>query len=148
MSTISCGKTTGAGHFTDIASHAWMILTFRHRGAGLDLGGAHMLLLGIVASLVAGVTALLPVAGDQVEFLAFWQAALVTGIAISVFYVVLGRRSAAAMIALILFTAPVELALLLLFESPHLFILLIKLWLFSAQAVFVLRADRVAVSCQ
>lgn len=51
------------------------------------------------------------------------------------------------MIALILFTAPVELALLLLFESPHLFILVSKLWFISAQAVFVLRADHVAVSC-
>jgi len=148
MSTNSYGKTTDPAFFTALMRHACLILSFRHRGSELDMGGTHMLLLGGIASLLTGLTAMLSAAGGPADFSLFCQAALIAGIAMAVFYVVLGRKNAAAMIILILFSATVEFALLLLFESPHLFILVSKLWFISAQAVFVLRADRVAVSCQ
>lgn len=148
MSTIYYSKTTGAAFCTALMRHACLILSFRHRGSEVDMGGTHMLLLGVIASLLAGVPAMLSAAGGPADFSLFCQATLIAGIAMTVFYVVLGRKNAAAMIILILFSAPVEIALLLLADSPHLFILVSKLWFFSAQAVFVLRADRVTVGCQ
>jgi hypothetical protein len=146
MTTTHSTKIGVTAGYRALFGHAWLLVTFRHRGTGMDLTDGNSLLLGIFASLFAGVPTLIPGVASTNIMLSYCQAALIAGVAIGVFYAVLGRRDAAAMSLLIMVSSSIETALLLTNESAALPILGMKAWFLAAQGVFFFRADRSTVA--
>lgn len=145
MTTTDSSKIGVTAGYRALLGHAWLLVTFRHRGVGMDLTGVHSLLLGILASVFAGLPTLIPAVATPSTLLLYCQATLLAGVAIGVFYVFLGRRDAAALSVLIMASSLIETALLLAIESTFLPILVMKAWFLAAQGVFYFRADRSTV---
>jgi len=119
-----------------LLGHAWRILTFRHRGIGLTLAPAHLLLLGLIAATLSGVTALVPTVDETPGPYAFAQAFSIALVTIWLQYALIGRTVTAGTILLALITEPAGIAFKLAFEQPD---TLLSYWTLAALFVFVYR---------
>lgn len=119
-----------------LLGHAWRILTFRHRGIGLALAPAHLLLLGLIAATLCGVTALIPPVAETPGPYAFAHGFSLALVTIGLLYVLTDRTVTAGTILLTLITEPAAIIFKLAFEQPD---TLISYWTLAALFVFVYR---------
>ena len=133
-------STSVTRSFTDysraLLGHAWLILTFRHRGQGLDLATPHLLLISLLAASLAAITALVPVASVVADPYSVAQVAAVALLAFGGCFVLLGRSAAAGLVVLIILTEPLAIVFRLAFAQPDYYL---SVWTLVAQFVFFLR---------